>query len=56
MSGKSKETKEKPDSFVRIERLRTNCHATKIANKHKHLKQLNKQLDYKTNILNNQAT
>ena len=30
MSGKSKETKEKPDSFVLIERLRTNCHAIKI--------------------------
>ena len=27
-----------------------------IANKHKHLKQLNKQLDYKTNILNNKVT
>ena len=50
MSGKSKETKEKRDSFVLIERLRTNCHATKIANKHKHLKQLN---NYSINIVIN---
>ena len=27
-----------------------------IANKHKHLKQLNKQLDYETNIFNNKVT
>ena len=30
VSGKTKEAKEKPDSFVLIERLRTNCHAIKI--------------------------
>ena len=27
-----------------------------IANKHKHLKQFNKQLDYEINILNNKVT
>ena len=30
VSRKTKEAKEKPDSFVLIERLRTNCHAIKI--------------------------
>ena len=30
VSGKTKEAKEKPDSFVLIERLRANCHAIKI--------------------------
>ena len=30
VSGKIKDVKEKPDSFVLIERLRTNCHAIKI--------------------------
>ena len=28
----------------------------KIANKHKHLKQLNEQLDYEANVLNNKVT
>ena len=30
VSGKTKEAEGKPDSFVLIERLRTNCHAIKI--------------------------
>ena len=30
VSGKIKDVREKPDSFVLIERLRTNCHATKL--------------------------
>ena len=30
VSGKTKEVREKPDSFVLIERLRTNCHTIKI--------------------------
>ena len=30
VSGKTKEAKEKPDFFVLIQRLRTNCHTIKI--------------------------
>ena len=36
VSGKPKEAKEKPNSFVLSERLQTNCHAIKIKSKEQH--------------------